>query len=81
MSPDQIFAILASLVSGGSDPDFDRLRDGGFDERYPVSVESCELPPGVLEIEGQTLICGTVDVPENHKSTKVRRIPLEFAIL
>lgn len=81
MSPDQIFAILASLVSGASDPDFDQLRNGGFDDRYPVAVERCDLPPGTLEIEGKSLVCGTVEVPENYDLPESRRIPLEFAIL
>jgi pimeloyl-ACP methyl ester carboxylesterase len=81
VSPDQIFAILASLVSGAADPDFDVLRDGGFDPRYPVAVERCELPPGTLEVEGKTLVCGTVSVPEDYDAPDGRRIPLKFAIL
>lgn len=81
MSPEQIFAVVAALVAGAPDADFDELRSGGFDDRYPVTVESCELPPSTLEVEGQTVICGTVTVPENYETPDGRKIPLEFAIL
>lgn len=81
MTPDQIFAVVAALLAGEPDPDFDRLKEGGYDDRYPVVVEPCELPPGTLEVEGQTLICGTVSVPENYQEADGRRVPLEFAIL
>ncbi|MEZ5812046.1 MAG: alpha/beta fold hydrolase [Rhizobiaceae bacterium] len=81
MTPEQIFTVIAALLSGTPDPDFDRLRAGGFDDRYPVTVEACELPPGTLEVEGRTVLCGTVSVPENYASPEGRRVPLEFAIM
>lgn len=81
MTPNQIFAVVAALVAGHSNADFDHLRAGGYDNRYPVAVESCELPPGTLEVEGQTVLCGTVSVPEDYAKPKGRRVALEFAIL
>lgn len=81
MSPEQIFAVVAALVAGEPDPSFEQLRAGGHDARYPVSVEPCELPPGTLEVEGQTVLCGTVDVPEVHDAPDGPRVALEFAIL
>lgn len=81
MTPEQIFAVVAALIAGETDPDFQHLQTGGHDSRYPVTVEACELPPGTLEIEGQTVLCGTVDVPEDYDRPDGLRIPLEFAIL
>ncbi|MCC0044902.1 MAG: alpha/beta hydrolase [Brucellaceae bacterium] len=81
MTPDQIFAVIATLLAGNSDPDFERLNAGGYDSRYPVAVESCELPPATMDVEGHTVLCGTVTVPENYDKPDGRTIPLEFAIL
>jgi hypothetical protein len=33
-----------------------------------------------LEIEGKTLICGTVNVPEDHAMPEGRRMDLQFAV-
>ena len=81
MSPDQIIAVVTALLTGASNPDFDNLKDGGHDPRYPVKVEACEFPPGSLEVEGQTVLCGTISVPEDYDLPEGRRIPLEFAIM
>ncbi|WP_170579867.1 alpha/beta fold hydrolase [Ruegeria arenilitoris] len=81
MTPEQIFAVVAALVAGEPDPSFEQLKSGGHDSRYPVTVEPCELPPGTLEVEGQTVLCGIVDVPETYDAPDGPRIALEFAIL
>ncbi|QQA41290.1 alpha/beta hydrolase [Pelagovum pacificum] len=81
MTPDQLVAVLISLVTGASDPDLDALRDGGFDERYPLTVEACPRPLGPLEVEGQTVICGRISVPEDHGAEGGETIPLAFAVL
>ena len=81
MTPDQLFAVIAALLSGTPHPDFEHLRAGGYDSRYPVAVESCELPPAPMDVEGHTVLCGTVTVPENYDDPDGRTIPLEFAIL
>lgn len=80
MTADQIFAAIAALVTAETNPDFDRLRSGGFDDRYPVTVEVCDYPPGPLEVEGKTVICGTVSVPEDYDVPEGRRVDLEFVV-
>jgi pimeloyl-ACP methyl ester carboxylesterase len=81
VTPEQIFAVVAALIAGDANPDFNHLRDGSHDDRYPVAIEACKLPPSTLEVEGQTILCGTVTVPENYDNPDGRKIPLEFAIL
>jgi pimeloyl-ACP methyl ester carboxylesterase len=80
MTPDQIFAVVAALLTSEANPDFDRLRDGGYDSSYPVTVKACDNAPGVLDVEGKTLICGTVSVPENYEAPDGRRVALEFVV-
>ncbi|QQA41287.1 alpha/beta fold hydrolase [Pelagovum pacificum] len=66
MTPEQILALIAAL-SGEPDPSaFAGLRDGGFDSAYPVEIVPCNRPVVPNEIEGETVICGTVDVPVDH---------------
>jgi pimeloyl-ACP methyl ester carboxylesterase len=82
MTPDQIIATVAALLAGQPDPSaFPVITAGGADDRYPVAVAACPrpLPPG--DIEGHTVICGTVDVPERHGDGAGRRISLAFAVL
>ena len=82
MTPDQIVAAVMALVSGTTDPSaFSTIRAGGGDARYPVTVEACPRPLPSGEIEGQTVICGRVEVPEVHDVEASRRIGLAFAIL
>ncbi|WP_425049522.1 alpha/beta hydrolase [Psychromarinibacter sp. S121] len=81
MTPDQILQTLVALLSGTGEPAFEALRDGGHDDRYPVVIESCPRPLGPLEVEGQTVICGRVSVPEDHNAEGGETIPLAFAIL
>ena len=82
MTPDQIIAAVMALVSGTMDPTaFDTIRAGGADDRYPVTVEACPRPLPAGEIEGQTVICGRVEVPEVHGDPDSRQIDLSFAVL
>ncbi|MBC2836683.1 alpha/beta hydrolase [Paragemmobacter straminiformis] len=82
MTPDQIIAAVMALVSGHADPTaFSTIRAGGADTRYPVTVEACPRPLPAGEIEGQTVICGRVDLPEVHGKADSRRISLAFAVL
>jgi pimeloyl-ACP methyl ester carboxylesterase len=82
VTPDQIIAAVMALVSGTMDPTaFDTIRVGGADDRYPLTVEACPRPLPAGEIEGQTVICGTVTVPERHDDVDSRRIDLSFAVL
>jgi pimeloyl-ACP methyl ester carboxylesterase len=82
MTPDQIVAAVMALVAGTTDPaDFATIRAGGADARYPVSVEACPRPLPAGEVEGQTVICGRFEVPEDHTKEDSRRIQLAFAVL
>ncbi len=83
MTPDQIVAVVTALLSGAHDPSaFPMLRSGGADPRYPVALEAC--PPNAVpptEVEGSTVICGRVNVPEDHAKPDGTRIDLAFAVL
>ncbi|MBD1203265.1 MAG: alpha/beta fold hydrolase [Rhodobacteraceae bacterium] len=82
MTPDQIVAAVMALVSGTASPtDFATIHAGGADTRYPVTVEACPRPLPAGEVEGQTVICGRVEVPEVHGKDDSRRIKLAFAVL
>jgi pimeloyl-ACP methyl ester carboxylesterase len=83
MTPDQIIAVVTALLTGAPDPAaFPAITTGGADPRYPVTVEACPtsaVPP--TEIEGGTVICGRVNVPEDHGKPDGTRIDLAFAVL
>lgn len=81
MTPDQIFAFVGALLATAPDPAFDRLRAGGADPRYPVAVAACPAPLPPLEVEGRTMVCGTVSVPEDHAKPEGRRIGVRFTVL
>jgi pimeloyl-ACP methyl ester carboxylesterase len=82
MTPDQIVAAVMALLSGTADPSaFATIRAGGADTRYPVKLEACPRPLPAGEVEGQTVICGRVEVPEVHGNDESRRIELAFAVL
>ena len=83
MTPEQIVAVVTALLS--AEPDaaaFQTIRAGGADARYPVVIEACPanaVPP--TEVEGNTVICGRVNVPEDHGKPDGKRIDLAFAVL
>jgi pimeloyl-ACP methyl ester carboxylesterase len=83
MTPDQIIAVVSALLAAEPDPAaFSTIRAGGADPRYPVTVEAC--PPNAVpptEVEGGTVICGRVDVPEKHANPDGPRIELAFAVM
>jgi pimeloyl-ACP methyl ester carboxylesterase len=83
MTPEQIIAVVTALLSGEPDPAaFATIRTGGADARYPVTVAACPanaVPP--TEVEGSTVICGRVNVPENHHNPDGTRIDLAFAVM
>ncbi|MFZ5961336.1 alpha/beta hydrolase [Thalassococcus sp. BH17M4-6] len=79
MTPDQIVAAIGLLLAE-PDPAFETLRAGGFDDRYPVTVSACPETTAPLDIEGQTILCGTVSVPEDYAAPEGRRVALEFAV-
>jgi len=82
MTPDQITALVMTLLSAQPDGTaFQTLMAGGHDARYPVTVEACPRPLPAADIEGQTVICGRITVPENHTNPDGNRVDLAFAVL
>ncbi len=81
MTPDQILAFVLALTSPQpAAPAFPVIAAGGADNRYPVKAAPCPRPLAPFEIEGRTVACGTVSVPEDHAKPDGRRIPLTFMI-
>jgi pimeloyl-ACP methyl ester carboxylesterase len=82
MTPDQIIAFVLALAGQvPAEPLFPVIAAGGADPRYPVVAAPCPGPLAPLEVEGLTVSCGTVNVPENHDKPDGRRIDLTFMIL
>lgn len=82
MSPDQIVTIVTALLTAQPDnAAFQTLIAGGYDTRYPVTIEDCPRPLPPADIEGQTVICGRIDLPENHASPEGNRLDIAFAVL
>jgi len=82
MTPDQILAFVLALTSPApAEPLFPVVAAGGADSRYPVVAVPCPRPLAPYEIEGHTVACGKVSVPEDHAKPDGRRIDLTFMIL
>jgi pimeloyl-ACP methyl ester carboxylesterase len=81
MTPDQILAFVLALTSPQpAAPLVPVLAAGGADPRYPVVAAPCPRPLAPYEIEGQTVACGKVKVPEDHAKPEGRRIDLTFMV-
>lgn len=82
MRYEQIIALLGALAGGEPDTtSFEKVVAGGYDPATPITVAPCLHQIDPLEIEGQTIICGSVSVPENHANPDGRRIDLPFVVL
>ncbi|MCC1480781.1 alpha/beta hydrolase [Roseibaca sp. Y0-43] len=79
----EIIAVLAALTGDPVDPEqhFGAVATGGHDASAPVAIKACPQPIGIGEIEGETLICGTVSVPEDHDAPEGRRLELLFTVM
>lgn len=81
MTPDQIVAAVLALTSPlPSAPLSPVVAAGGADPRFPVVAMDCPRPLAPYEIEGRTVVCGKVNVPEDHAHPEGRRIDLAFMI-
>lgn len=81
MTPDQIVAFVLALTSPPpAVPLFPIFADGGADPRFAVVAAPCPRPLAPFEIEGRTVACGKVSVPEDHENPEGRRIDLAFMI-
>lgn len=81
MTPDQIVAFVLALTSPAPvDPLFPVIAAGGADPRFPVVAAPCPRPLAPFEIEGRTVACGKISVPEDHQNPQGRRIDLGFMV-
>jgi pimeloyl-ACP methyl ester carboxylesterase len=82
MTPDQVVAFVAALAAAPpAEPLVPLIASRGADPRYPVVAVDCPGPVAPYEVEGATVACGTVSVPENHDKPDGRRIELTFMVL
>lgn len=80
MNYQQILALISALTGNAGD-DFAALKSGGADPQAPIAQILCPRPLPANEVEGKTLFCGTVQVPEDNSRPDGKKIPLKFAIL
>ena len=76
----QILALIGVLTGNAGD-DFATLKSGGADPKAPIAQIWCPRPLPANEIEGKTVFCGTVQVPEDHAKPDSKKITLQFSIL
>ncbi|TMV82946.1 alpha/beta fold hydrolase, partial [Thioclava sp. BHET1] len=81
VTPDQILSFVMLVLSGGAPDGFPGLQNGGQDLRYPVKIAACSAAVPPLDVEGKTVVCGTVNLPESYAKPNGRRIDLQFAVL
>jgi pimeloyl-ACP methyl ester carboxylesterase len=82
MTLDQIVAIVLALTSPQpAEPLFAIIAAGGADPRYAVTAAPCPGSHAPDEVEGHTVVCGTVNVPEDHTKPGGRRVDLTFMVL
>jgi pimeloyl-ACP methyl ester carboxylesterase len=80
MTYQQILTLISALTGNAGD-DFAALKSGGADPQAPIAQILCPRPLPANEVEGKTLFCGTVQVPEDNSRPDGKKIPLKFAIL
>ena len=81
MTAEEIIALVASLLAGEPDTtSFPDLTDGSADPAYVMQIVPCARPVAPAEIEGKTVICGTLNVPEDHAAPDGRKISLNWIV-
>lgn len=80
---EQILALLMALTAPEADTTrFRHLIDGGLSGQAAVRIEPCPRPLATTEIERETIVCGTVKVPEDHAAPdNGRNIDLFFTVM
>lgn len=76
----QILALIAALSGTPSNDPFAGLKAEAAKPGAVVSIEACPRPYPAGEIEGVTLICGHVKVPEDPAKPDGKMLPLAFGI-
>jgi pimeloyl-ACP methyl ester carboxylesterase len=76
----QILALIAALSGTPEKDPFATLKAEAAKPGAMVSLEACPRPYPAGEIEGLTLICGHVKVPEDSAKPDGKMLPLAFGI-
>lgn len=71
----EILALVSALAGS---PDLAAALPGAAQN---VTIKQCPRPLPLHDIEGKTIVCGTVAVPEDRSKPDGRKIALEFAVL
>ncbi len=81
MTPEQIIALVSALTTGEPKTDgFDTVLSAIERPEYQMEIAPCARPVAPAEIEGETVICGTLDVPEDHANPDGRKITLSWIV-
>ncbi len=77
----QILALIAALSGAPESDRFATIRAEAAKPNSIVRIEACPRPLPANEIEGVSLLCGRVNVPEDRSKAGGKIIPLAFAVL
>ncbi len=66
---------LISALTGTADDDFASLKSTARHPKRQITQIMCPRPLPAHEIEGKTVFCSTLHVPEDHTSQTKRRLP------
>lgn len=77
----QILALIAALSGAPESDRFATIRAEAAKPNAIVRIEACPRPLPAHEIEGVSLLCGRVNVPEDRSKESSKVIPLAFAVL
>ncbi len=81
MDHTHVLALVAALSGSPDTGAYSRLRQASLLPGSAVTLTPCPRPLPTAEIEGVTVICGTVDVPEDRAKIDGRKLALAFAVL
>lgn len=72
---------LVAALTGAPGEEFAALKTHAADLKAPIGQIVCPRPMPANEIEGKTVFCGTVQVPEDHARPDGKTITLKFTVL
>jgi pimeloyl-ACP methyl ester carboxylesterase len=72
---------LVAALTGTPGEEFAALKTHAAELKTPIAQIVCPRPMPANEIEGKTVFCGTVQVPEDHAKPDGKKINLKFTIL
>jgi len=72
---------LVAALTGTPGEEFAALKAQAADLKAPIAQIVCPRPLPANEIEGKTVFCGTVQVPEDHARPDGKTITLKFSVL